>query len=176
MHLFRRQLLLKGLELFDLSVLGSAFLLGVMTYSQRVSFTLGDAMAARLKVSNFLLMLALLGASHLVLRANGLYESRRLSTQRAEVGDILKAVTFCALLVAAAAVAFRLEAVSSRSFFLAFWATSAATLIASRILLRHLLAHLRRKGRNLREVLIVGTNPRAADVAARIASRPELGY
>ena len=176
MHLFRRQLLLKGLELFDLAVLGSAFLLGVMTYSQRVSFTLGDAMAARLKVSNFLLMLALLGASHLVLRANGLYESRRLSTQRAEVGDILKAVTFCALLVAAAAVAFRLEAVSSRSFFLAFWATSAATLIASRILLRHLLAHLRRKGRNLREVLIVGTNPRAADVAARIASRPELGY
>ena len=39
-----------------------------------------------------------------------------------------------------------------------------------------MLAHLRRQGRNLRQVLIVGTNGRAAQVALKIRRKPELGY
>lgn len=172
----RRQLILNGLELFDVLALAGSFLAGVVAYSQRLQFDLAEVLALRLKVSNLVLMVGFLSVAHVVLRANGLYESHRLSTLRSELGDICKAVIFCALLLAAAAVLFKLEVVAGRSFLVAFCATSAATLMGSRILLRHTLAHLRRRGRNLRRVLIVGTNRRAIHMARRIQRRPELGY
>jgi exopolysaccharide biosynthesis polyprenyl glycosylphosphotransferase len=42
--------------------------------------------------------------------------------------------------------------------------------------MREILAWVRRHGRNLRHVLIVGTNPRALEFARIIDDRPELGY
>jgi exopolysaccharide biosynthesis polyprenyl glycosylphosphotransferase len=42
--------------------------------------------------------------------------------------------------------------------------------------MRSTLAWLRRRGRNLRHLLIVGTNARARDIADRLESRPDLGY
>lgn len=173
---YRRYLLLKSLELFDLCVIIGALLLGTVAYTERMSFDFEEALSLRLKLSNVVLIAILLALSHTVLRANGLYESRRLSTRRAEAGDILKAVTLCVLMVATAAVAFKVEAAMSRSFLLVFWATTAGTLIASRILLRSFLARLRRQGHNVRYVLIVGTNPRALQMARRIESQAALGY
>ena len=41
---------------------------------------------------------------------------------------------------------------------------------------RSLLAGVRRRGRNLREMVVVGTNPRALRFAREIEARPELGY
>jgi exopolysaccharide biosynthesis polyprenyl glycosylphosphotransferase len=176
MHFFRRQLLLKGLELFDLSVLGGGFLLGALAYSEHVQFDLSEALAMRLKVSNLVVIGVMLAAFHAVLRANGLYQSRRLSTRGAEARDILKAVTICSALVGAAAVILKIEVFGSRWFLAVFWAASSALLVSSRVLLRMMLVSARRKGRNLRNVLIVGTNPRAAHAALTIENRPELGY
>jgi exopolysaccharide biosynthesis polyprenyl glycosylphosphotransferase len=175
MHAYRRQLLLKGLELFDLCVIAGALFLGVVAYSQRMSFNLAEVLAMRLKVSNFALIVAMLGLCHLVLRAQGLYESRRLSTRSAEVGDILKAVMLCTLGLGATALLLKLE-VGTRSFIATFFVASSVGLIVSRLIFRHLLAQLRRKGHNLRQVLIIGTNPRATHLAVRIGRKPELGY
>ena len=43
-------------------------------------------------------------------------------------------------------------------------------------MLRSLLRQIRSRGRNLRNVIIVGTNNRALAFAKRIESRPDLGY
>jgi exopolysaccharide biosynthesis polyprenyl glycosylphosphotransferase len=48
--------------------------------------------------------------------------------------------------------------------------------IAGRLSIRLALRHMRRKGRNVRHLLIVGTNARAVQLARRIESLPELGY
>src|SRR5690606_8664104 len=47
--------------------------------------------------------------------------------------------------------------------------------LSSRLVLRRLLKWVRRAGRNLNHVVIVGTNRRAARAAAEIAARPDLG-
>lgn len=172
---YRRYFLLKSLQLFDLCVVGGASLLGAVAYSQRMSFDFDEVLSLRLKLSNVVLTVVLLAVSHMILRANRLYASKRLSTWRTESSEIFKAITFCALMLATAAVAFRIDVASSRSFLVVFWTTTILTLIASRILLRNLLARLRQRGYNLRHALIVGTNRRAAQLAARI-ERSELGY
>ena len=43
-------------------------------------------------------------------------------------------------------------------------------------MLRNFLSSVRRRGRNLRNLLIVGTNARAFAFARQIEARPELGY
>jgi FlaA1/EpsC-like NDP-sugar epimerase len=50
------------------------------------------------------------------------------------------------------------------------------TLMASRLTLRFFLEGIRRRGRNIRNVLIVGTNARAIKFAHKLASRAESGY
>jgi exopolysaccharide biosynthesis polyprenyl glycosylphosphotransferase len=175
MHL-RRHLLLKSLQLFDLLVIGGACALGIALYSRRMRFDLSEVMAFRLTLSNVLLAGLLLGLCHLVLVSAGLYQSRRLSTRLAEIRDIVKAVTLCALMLAAAAVVFNVESVTSRSFLATFWLGSTLILTSSRVGLRLFLAQLRRRQHNLRRVLIVGTNRRAAHIARHIEERTDLGY
>jgi exopolysaccharide biosynthesis polyprenyl glycosylphosphotransferase len=61
-------------------------------------------------------------------------------------------------------------------FIAIFWCTCTAIMISSRLVLRRVLEWLRRRGRNLRFILIAGTNQRAVDFARKIESKPELGY
>jgi exopolysaccharide biosynthesis polyprenyl glycosylphosphotransferase len=65
---------------------------------------------------------------------------------------------------------------ASPTFLVVFWALSALILVSSRLVLRALLAQTRLHGRNLRHMLIVGTNARAFQFADKIRARPELGY
>jgi len=57
-----------------------------------------------------------------------------------------------------------------------FWLVSTSTAVLSRRLLRFLLEQIRLRGRDLREVLIVGTNPRAITLADTLRAHPALGY
>ena len=61
-------------------------------------------------------------------------------------------------------------------FIVVFWALSSSISISWRILLRSFLKQVRSRGRNLRQMLIVGTNPRAVRFARSIEGMPELGY
>ena len=49
-------------------------------------------------------------------------------------------------------------------------------MVLSRILMRAALSTLRRRGRNLRTILIVGINSRGVQFAQKLESQPELGY
>ncbi len=61
-------------------------------------------------------------------------------------------------------------------FLAIFWVGSTVTVISGRLIVRFLLAHIRIRGRNLRNMLIVGTSPRAVRFARNIEAKPELGY
>jgi exopolysaccharide biosynthesis polyprenyl glycosylphosphotransferase len=50
------------------------------------------------------------------------------------------------------------------------------TVILSRMAIREMLAYARRHGRNMRNMLVIGTNARALQLVERIQRKPELGY
>ena len=104
-----------------------------------------------------------------------LYHSRRLSSLKKELFDLFQAISFCALLLLFVAIFLNYEIIDFQ-FVGIFWAGLVVIAILFRILLRLFLRHVRIKGRNLRFLLIVGTNNRAIRFARKIESRPELGY
>jgi exopolysaccharide biosynthesis polyprenyl glycosylphosphotransferase len=62
------------------------------------------------------------------------------------------------------------------TFLLVFWVAITGLTIGSRLFLRFFLERLRRRGRDLRHVLIVGTNRRAVEFARKLEFRLESGY
>jgi exopolysaccharide biosynthesis polyprenyl glycosylphosphotransferase len=61
-------------------------------------------------------------------------------------------------------------------FLFFFWVYCASVLSVSRFGAHFLAGYLRLHGRNLRYLLIIGTNPRAVEFAHRVLSNKELGY
>jgi exopolysaccharide biosynthesis polyprenyl glycosylphosphotransferase len=61
-------------------------------------------------------------------------------------------------------------------FIVIFWLFATAVTAGGRLALRTWLRRIRAQGRNSRNMLIVGTNPRALNFAKTIQSQPELGY
>jgi len=171
-----RQLLVKAAKLYDLAVMCVSFgLAAVLVAHQTATISVADFFAMRVKVRNFVLFAGFLLVWNIIFRLFGLYDSRRLSGQRDEVLDILKATTLGVGSVCIAAFLFRLEMVTPL-FAVGLWLISSATLVSSRLVARYLLSQVRVRGRNLREMVIVGTNPRAVLFARKIQAKPTLGY
>ncbi len=173
---FRRQTLLKMLMLVDLAILAmSCVAASVQVWHLTASNSFAAFFSMRVKVLNILLVLGLFYAWHVIFSAFGLYGSRRLEDRKQEVIDVLKAVSVAVFVLAIVAPVFRVAMITP-AFVAVFWALSSLSLILCRLLMRVFLAWFRRYGHNLRQVLIVGTNPRAEEFARIIEGRPELGY
>jgi exopolysaccharide biosynthesis polyprenyl glycosylphosphotransferase len=176
MTILRRRILIGAAKLFDLAVMTLSFgLAAVLGLHQTVTVTLADFLSMRAKVSNLALFALFLLVWHLIFCFCRLYDSRRLSSRWQEALDLAKATTLGAGFVCLAAFLFRLEMLTPW-FAMGFWSLSSAALISSRLVGRHLLSRLRVLGRNLRQMVIVGTNPRAVHFARKIAATPALGY
>lgn len=176
MHSIRRHILLSAFKLLDVMLMVVAF--GVATLPvlfQEGRFTLAEFFEMRVKVLNFVLFFALIAVWHGILSLFDLYESKRFAERQSEILDIIKATSLGTLSMAAAAILFKISMIDP-VFLLVFWAVTSALLVMSRLLLRNLLARIRTRNRNLRFILIVGTNSRAIAFAKKIESRPELGY
>ncbi len=116
-----------------------------------------------------------MGIWHLICSSLNLYESKRLSTIAEENIDILKATSLGTLLTAGAAFVLHIEMVTS-GFLLTFWIFVSLLMCISRLGIRGTLALMRRKGRNLRNIVIVGTNQRALKFSEEIKTKQDLGY
>jgi exopolysaccharide biosynthesis polyprenyl glycosylphosphotransferase len=172
----RRRFFLSAYKIFNLSLLVFSF--GVATilvgpHTGNVSLT--EFLSMRVRISNFVLFAGMLCSWHLIFSICGLYQSKRLVARRSEAIDSLKAVTLITVCLLAFASLFRIRFVHT-SFICLFWVFSSASLIAGRIVLRYALGMIRLHGRNLRFMLIMGTNSRAIAFARKIEARPELGY
>jgi exopolysaccharide biosynthesis polyprenyl glycosylphosphotransferase len=176
MMYLRRRLLLEAAKLFDLAVMIFSFGLATLLVVYRTpTISLARFLAMRIKVANFALFACFLLAWHLVFSSFGLYSSKRLSSRWAEVLDVAKATTLGSAIIFAAAIVLRIQMVTPL-FIQVFWAACTLAGAGSRVLLRYLLGGIRRRGRNLREMVVVGTNPRAIRFARKVEFRPELGY
>jgi exopolysaccharide biosynthesis polyprenyl glycosylphosphotransferase len=172
----RRHILIASAKLFDLAVMIFAFGLStLLVASQTREVSLAQFLSMRVKVRNFVLFACFLLSWRMIFSAFGLYNSKRLSTRASELLDLLKATSVSSLTLFAAARLFRIEVVTPL-FIVVFWAAGTTIVAASRLLLRSALARIRSRGRNLRAVLIVGTNCRALRFAQRIEAHPEFGY
>ena len=176
MTTFNRKLYLLAQKLLDLAAMGAAFGAAfVASWGQRAPVSLEQFLGMRIKVVNFLLFLGFLSAWNLLFLSAGLYRSRRLTTFRREALDVVWACTAGTLLIGAVAWAIDLQVVGA-VFLAVFWAFSIVLCTGQRLLFRASMRWLRRRGRNLRFLLIAGTNDRAVALAREIERRPELGY
>jgi exopolysaccharide biosynthesis polyprenyl glycosylphosphotransferase len=176
MENFQRKLLLAAFKLFDLLVMASMFVLAVaVVYLQNNSITFHEFLHMRFKVENYLLFSGFILIWHLIFSGFGFYRSRRLSATKTEIKDLLKAITLGTLIILFCAWIFKISIVTP-TFLIIFWVGACIATIASRLVLRRVLQWIRLRGRNLRHLLIVGTNERARNFARKIESKPELGY
>jgi len=176
MRTLRRQILLVAFKLSDQILMIFSFLVAtvpVLYEASDVSFA--KFLSMRVKVQNFVLFTGLLAVWHISFSLLGLYDSKRLAARGSEMIDTVKATTLGTLFIGMAAILFRIKMIDP-VFLVVFWSMSSALAVVGRFALRWLLGRLRVRNRNLRFMLIVGTNPRAVEFARKIDARPELGY
>jgi exopolysaccharide biosynthesis polyprenyl glycosylphosphotransferase len=174
----RRKALMLGFQFFDLAGLLLSFLITLCI--KRLVNRNGlegavDTLAYWMGGENLLVFVSFCFIWHIVFRSLGLYRSRRFASRRAEAFDILKAVTLGTLIILTVATLARKTFVTPE-IIVTFLAAAGSVSLIGRTALRKGLAYLRSKGRNLRFMVIVGTNSRALRFARIIESRKELGY
>jgi len=176
MQSLRRRLLLDAFRVADLCVMSAAFGLALLVSAGAASpNNPAEFLAVRIKLSNALLFMGFAVLWHVIFRARGLYRSRRIGLLVSEWWDIAKAVALGTLILAGLAVALRLVAVDRR-FLAVFFVAGLVGTVLTRSALRLVLGEVRREGRNLRNLVIVGCGPRGARLGTEIWKRPELGY
>ena len=163
-------------QLVDLMIVVASFgIAAVMIVHEQQRISLVEFLSMRTKISNVLIFLLILYMYHLVFSLFGLYRSRRLSSKLSEFVDVMKATSFAVACFVLIGSAFSVGIVTWQ-FLLIFWVVNTISLSAFRGGLRFSLARVRTRGRNLRYLLIFGTNPRAVSFAQKITTSPEHGY
>lgn len=136
---------------------------------------LATVIGQRARLENIPVLMVLWIAWHLVFYRMGLYGSRRLVPRHREALDIFWATTLGSLLISSAASILNIP-LRNPEFLLSFWTLSTLLTIIGRLSVRFALEWARVRGRNLRSVLVVGTNSRALHFASTLQRNPELGY
>ena len=171
----RRQIIISAFKVMDLLLVTIWFLTGAALESREIRVAFTDFLAMRISVQNVAISLGYLLAWHTNFRLFNLYRSRRLSSKKYELVDVLKASTMAVTIVALTGQVLRLRMITPL-FLSTFWVGCTGSMVLSRILMRALLAAVRRRGRNLRTILVAGANARGVQFAQSLESQPELGY
>jgi Undecaprenyl-phosphate glucose phosphotransferase len=111
-----------------------------------------------------------------VFRRMGLYRPMRAVRRKQEIWLLIQANLFALLLFIAATYLFREKSVPfSRLVFVYFGIFATAFTIMQRAIVRMTLRSVRKRGYNLRYMLIVGAGKLASDIAKRVRFHQELG-
>ncbi len=171
-----RKVFSNGFKLFDLLLMMVSFALATLPQFHRVGrFTLAEFFEMRVKLGNLILFLSLMVIWHILFNLFGLYGSKRLSNHWEEIRDAVRATSTATFVIAVFGLTFHIWVVN-RIFLALFWSITTSIVILSRVAIRSALAWARRHGRKSRNMLIIGTNPRALELVKRIHAKPELGY
>jgi len=172
----RHRLIIKLLKLYDLALVVLAF---VLTTINRVNaehtVSLGQFLSIRAKISNLFILLFAVIVCHVIFTVCGLYRSRRLTGRNSEAVDLLRATTTFITFFLALSYVFSVRMITM-PFLAEFWVITTCSLLVSRIVLRLVADRVRVHGRDLRHMLILGTNERAMEFARRIMASRERGY
>jgi len=172
----KRRLIIGLLQLCDLFLIAMVFVLTAAFLAEaKHEISLARFFAMRTRIVNFAIFIVALALCHIAFRLCGLYRSRRLSRRRTEFIDVLEAMTLSSVCFAVLSVSFHIRVITV-PFLVLFWAVGTCIVAAVRLVLRLFAAQLRANGKDLRYMLIVGSNHRAAEFAMSIISHPERGY
>jgi len=171
----KRRLLLSALKLFDLAFVIVAFAAASVITFYFLSHHVVAFLSLRIKVSNFVIFVVIVLGWNAAFSFSGMYGSKRLANNKAVALDALKATALATICLAIAKALFSISMITPL-FLGAFWILAFSLVLTGRLLLRQFLARVRRRGRNLRFMLIMGTNARALEFARSVEARPELGY
>jgi exopolysaccharide biosynthesis polyprenyl glycosylphosphotransferase len=171
----KRQLFLAALKAFDLALMGLSFGLATLfvAYANQ-PLSLTDFLSARVTVSHCVISLVLVALWHGLFSFCGFYRPTRHWSKQVDVVEIAMVATLATAILGAAALVLPMRMVKW-PFLLAFGAFTTFLLLASRLSIKRIVNGIRGRERNLRCVLILGTNSRAVDFARRTAN-PENGY
>jgi len=169
----RRTAILTLLKVSDLSMVTAAFVIAVCLALPGDQWL--ELLSVRIEVGNVLFMLAYLFYAHIILVGLGFYRSHRLSSFTKEWRDLVGAVL---LITAPVMLVHRWFdfAFATVAFLADFAVLTFCGLGLTRRLFRGLARTMRRHGRNLRNVVIVGDGDGTLDLAARLAGHADLGY
>jgi len=171
---FRRQMVNLSHQLID----GLTFLVacwaGIYAALWPDGHFLLAGLSAGLNFTDFLVLLA-------GLRASTAFQTlptgmRRFESFLTHAWTSIRQAGLAAAVIAAGGVMLGSSELTSKAFFVTFFATLLVLRVCGRMLQQSLFVRLRRRGRNLRVALIVGSGPRAAHIVREIELHPEYGY
>jgi exopolysaccharide biosynthesis polyprenyl glycosylphosphotransferase len=172
----KHRLTVSLLKLLDLAIVVFAFALTTFSIVKAEhGVSLVRFLSMRTRVGNFAIFILALCICHAVFQICGLYKSRRFSRRRSEVLDLLRAMTLNTACFVVFASLFSIRMLTTQ-FLIVFWFTSTVLLAITRLTIRRIAAYLRIHGRDLRYMLILGTNSRAVEFAQRLLESPERGF
>ena len=169
---FRHLALQRAARVVDLTLVSITFLAAFAVSSS--SFTwpnLAEVLVVRIKVINFLLFGGYLVLCSAIFSSCGFYLSHRLSGWSRRVREICVATTLITVLL----LVFQM-ALATNEFLILFWLLTFAVLLLGRVVGHTVLYFLRSRGRNLRNIVVVGESKDAAALAERIEKETTLGY
>jgi exopolysaccharide biosynthesis polyprenyl glycosylphosphotransferase len=136
-----------------------------------------EALLRFVTMQNVLTVMGMLFVWHLTFGSRRLYHSDRLDSPLVEALEVFRAGLVAGLVIVLISFgSFPQLQLDPVGFFVTFFIFSTGTTIVARLLMRLILERLRLRGRNLRSLLVVGTNSRAIRFAETVKRRPELGY
>jgi exopolysaccharide biosynthesis polyprenyl glycosylphosphotransferase len=171
----RRHILLGLLKLSDLVIMTLSVFVSIWYITYEVETSFMDFMSLRVKLVNVMGFVGMLIIWQFLFHNLRLYQSRRMESGFQESKDILKATTLGTAAFMLLGRLFDTSIFASYSAIV-FWFTSSALTLGFRAILRFALREIRLKGRNLRNVIIVGSNPKAYEYGDKLESNKELGY
>lgn len=169
----RHRLTVDLLKLLDLVIVFFAYVLTTFSIvKMEHTLSLVRFLSMRTRVVNFLILVVALLICHVVFQTCGLYRSRSRLRQRVELLATVRAMTLNVACFAAFASFSSIQMITVH-FLVIFWLISTVLLCVTRLAARRLADYFRR---DLRYLLILGTNPRAVEFARRILASPEREY
>lgn len=171
-----RFLLIGVQKIFDIVLILLSFgLAAVVIVRTQHTISLGQLLSTTTRISTVATLGVALLVCHIALCMCGTYKSRRLSNIRAESWDLCKATTLSMVCFVFIGSVGSIRMITL-PFLVLFWIVSTAMLCVSHLFLRAFLARIRARGRNMRNMLILGTNRRAIEFARKLDLNPGRGY
>jgi FlaA1/EpsC-like NDP-sugar epimerase len=173
--MFRRQILLDSLKVFDLALVVASFASAMLVVSSGLEIGSFERLfTMRIRLQNVAIFLGFIVAWRITFSLFQLYRSHRLSSIYQEALDITKATFAGTAILLVGAYLFNIRLVTT-GFIVFFWGVATTSTIISRLLLRTILRQLRLHGRNLRNVIIVGANSRGTWLREDLAVQARFG-
>ena len=171
-----RGIVFRALRVTDIGLIMLSFgLAAVLSINAGKWTTIASFFSSKVSLSSCALFAIAILLCHGIFSLCGLYESKRLSTRGSEAAEVLSAMTLSTVCLWCEGTLFSISVTTPR-FLLTFWAIGTVVVIATRMLLRYVLGAIRKRGRDLHHVLVLGTNSRAINFGHRIEAMPERGY